>query len=103
MRKYVKSPTYVNAVKWSGREDDDIITKFRSLGVKFHFGHALGDGDKFELEIEIPEGSMTVEIGDYIAELENGALFSCKPDVFEGSYSLVENQSGGTYIDGVRQ
>ncbi len=103
MKKYIKNPYYVKAVKWSGREDDDMITKFRNLGIKFHFGHAPGDGDKFELEIEIPEGNQTVELGDYIVELDNGAMVTCKPHVFEASYSLVEELSpGGLYVDGVR-
>ena len=104
LKKYVKNPYYVKAVKWSGREDDDMVHKFRNLGIKFKFGLILADGDKCELEIEVPDGIQTVMVGDYIIELPDGSMVICKPDIFEQSYKLVEEQSpGGTFIDGVRQ
>lgn len=41
------------------------------------------------LVIRTPEGTMTVEWGDWIIRGVKGELYPCKPDIFEATYEAV--------------
>ena len=43
------------------------------------------------MTIEILEGTMTANVGDYIIKGVNGEFYPCKPDIFEKIYELIEN------------
>lgn len=40
--------------------------------------------------IETPEGPLPVSDGDWIITDPEGTTFSCKPDIFEATYKLLE-------------
>ena len=42
------------------------------------------------LEIETLEGTMTADVGDWIIRGVNGEFYPCKPDIFEKTYNLKE-------------
>jgi hypothetical protein len=46
--------------------------------------------DLREPVIETLEGNMRTKIGDYIIKGVAGEFYPCKPDIFEGTYELVE-------------
>lgn len=46
---------------------------------------------KKTMTIEILEGTMTANVGDYIIKGVNGEFYPCKPDIFEKIYELIEN------------
>ena len=43
-------------------------------------------------EIETLEGTMRAEVGDWIIKGINGEFYLCKPDIFEKTYDLVEEE-----------
>ena len=46
-----------------------------------------------ELDIQTLEGVMHASIGDYIITGINGEKYPCKPDIFEKTYELVEENN----------
>lgn len=44
------------------------------------------------LTIQTLEGNMTARLGDYIIKGVNGEFYPCKPDIFEKTYEIVEEQ-----------
>jgi hypothetical protein len=44
-----------------------------------------------EIDIETLEGVMHASTGDYIITGVNGEKYPCKPDIFEKTYELVED------------
>lgn len=42
------------------------------------------------LEIETLEGTMTADVGDWIIKGVNGEFYPCKPDIFEKTYDLKD-------------
>ena len=46
-----------------------------------------------ELDIETLEGIMHANVGDYIITGVNGEKYPCKPDIFEKTYELVEENN----------
>lgn len=46
-----------------------------------------------ELDIETLEGIMHASVGDYIITGINGEKYPCKPDIFEKTYELVEENN----------
>lgn len=43
--------------------------------------------------IDTLEGTMRVNIGDWIIQGIKGELYPCKPDIFEATYELAEDPS----------
>lgn len=67
MAKYRKKPITIEAEQWFPSEDEQ---------------HKI---------IKTSEGNMFVHPGDWIVTGVNGEKYSCKPDIFEKTYELVEN------------
>lgn len=57
----------------------------------FQFCPALGYDAVGSLAILTPEGSMSVNDGDWIIRGVKGEFYPCKPDVFEATYEAVPN------------
>lgn len=84
MFKYRKKPVEIEAVQWSGENNEEIK---RFLGV--------GDaGDYFFTQkyigIHTLEGIMKASVGDYIIRGVMGEIYPCKPQIFEQTYEKVE-------------
>lgn len=80
---YRKIPVVIEAVKWNGRNFDEIQT-------------LCADCEKHvqryenELLIFTLEGTMRASLGDYIIKGVSGELYPCKPDIFNLTYEPVE-------------
>lgn len=78
-QRYRKKPVVINAVKWTGKGKEI---------VEWCNGDLYVDGT---LSVPTIEGSLTVQIGDYIIRGVAGEFYPCKPDIFEKTYDLVED------------
>ena len=76
--RYRKKPVEVEAVQWTG-ENWQEIKDFAGSDVSF-------DGRLYVFTLE---GTLKVDIGDYIIKGVKGEFYPCKPDVFEKTYEPV--------------
>jgi len=86
MSKFRKKPVVIDAFKWTGDRDQTedpewIIEALRS-------GCAFFKDRRFF--IKTLEGTMEVGRGDYVIRGVKSEIYPCKPDIFEMSYELVE-------------
>jgi hypothetical protein len=91
--KYRKKPVEIEAFKWDGINLSDIINFVGSaLEYTIHdSAWQVGSGvPHVEMYIKTLEGNMQCAEGDYIIKGIQGEFYPCKPDVFWGSYELVE-------------
>ena len=50
------------------------------------------EGKPAELMINTLEGIHHVSVGDYVIKGVNGELYPCKPDIFEKTYDIIEEE-----------
>lgn len=81
--KYRKKPIIINAIQWTGDNQDE-ITVFTGTNEL-----AVGFIDN-EIEIETLEGVMRASENDYIIKGIKGEFYPCKPDIFKMTYEQVE-------------
>ena len=92
MAKYRKKPIVIEAVQlrwdtWTEmREHADVGGLINGKPE----GHA--DGEKIGLDIPTLEGLMHACENDYVIRGIKNELYSCKPDIFEQTYELVDGR-----------
>lgn len=83
-----KQDVIVKALKWQyGMMIFDILTYFGSMD---EIGVKKISRNKNSLIIHTLEGEMAVSDGDYIIQGVRGELYTCKADIFEETYELVD-------------
>lgn len=82
--KYRKKPVVIEAVKYTGTEENKIETWHFCGGKRMHVDV---DGN---LVIETLEGPHIARVGDYIIKGVEGEIYPCKPWIFEQTYEKVE-------------
>lgn len=89
--KYRKKPVVVEAVRWTGKNREEIRT-FCSRDAFFTPARQDTEGrtTKWSLLIDNHEGIIHAETGDYIIKGVNGEFYPCKPDIFEKTYERVD-------------
>ena len=93
--KFRKKPVVIEAVKWTGKNVNEIIA---FAGTRCHFMHAkdasfdfVGSDMEFPiLEITTLEGRHYASIGDWIIKGVKDEVYPCKPDIFELTYEVAE-------------
>ena len=88
VRYYRKKPVVIEAVVWTGSNNDEIAVFTNGAG-KFTREVEIY-GIDYRLYIETLEGTMEANIGDYIIRGINGEFYPCKPDIFKITYEEVE-------------
>lgn len=83
MTKYRKKPIEVEAVQWTGENEDEV----REFSPAAHIDAALGVTC---LAIDTLEGRMMAHHGDWIIKGGAGEFYPCKPDIFRATYEAVE-------------
>lgn len=58
-----------------------------------HFGVDHQHGLPYELFVETLEGTMKVDVGDYVIKGVKGELYPCKPDIFDETYDIFSEIS----------
>jgi hypothetical protein len=82
MTKYRKKPIVIDAMQWTGDNQDEVL--------KFIGGDHWWDQDGPILVMSGGVGEVRAEIGDWIIRGVNGEFYPCKPDIFAWTYDLVE-------------
>lgn len=85
--KYRKKPVVVEA--WLPYTDEPMPNWYEE-GLINHTIMERFDGSG--IDIKTLEGIMTASNGDYIIKGINGELYPCKPDIFEKTYEVVEDE-----------
>lgn len=97
-----KKPVIVEAVQWNGKNVVEIYNHLEDLNVEnqwevktsgknFYIKFENGTCRLGTLMIKTLEGEHKASIGDYIIKGVNGEFYSCKPDIFEKTYDVVDD------------
>jgi hypothetical protein len=96
MSKYRKKPVVIEAFKWMGDHTSMenppawLLTAIKDGTIMFTQLHdVFGD----QMLIETLEGTHRASPGDFIIQGVKGELYPCKPDIFEATYELVEEDN----------
>ena len=87
VKRYVKRPIVIRAVKWTGYNFDEIAEFVKEQPLTLYKNNFV----RSKLLIETLEGDMYAEVGDYIIQGVHGEYYSCKPDIFTETYEEIEN------------
>jgi hypothetical protein len=89
--KYRKKPVVIEAVQWNGKNYDECMQFIGDDG-----GHKKAYEDREEgclktgeFSISTLEGVMIASTGDFIIKGVQGEFYPCKPDIFEKTYEVV--------------
>lgn len=90
IKRYVKRPIVIRAVKWTGYNFDE-ISEFAEGQPLTLYNTLYNNLGITKLIIETLEGDIYAEVGDYIIQGVHGEYYSCKPDIFTETYEEIEN------------
>lgn len=82
MKKYRKKPLIINAIKYTGKNIEEILSYIKMSEISTDF-------TSDDLLIKTLEGEMRARPGDYIIKGIAGEFYPCKPDIFESTYELI--------------
>lgn len=86
MPKFRKKPVVIEAIQFTGHNDDEILAFARSAAHD-------PEVNRPTIAITTLEGTMTAEVGDWIIKGVQGEFYPCKPDIFEATYESVDDDS----------
>ena len=93
--KYKKKPVIIEAIQFDGLNLEE-IKDFVGSKLKYDIidsAWQVGKGTPHILmEIETLEGNMKVSKMDYVIRGISGEFYPCKPDIFEKTYELAEQE-----------
>jgi hypothetical protein len=75
---YKKKPIVIQAVKWTGENDVEILNFCTRCYISSK-----------DLTVSTLEGVMSASLGDYIIRGVQGEFYPCKSDIFELTYETV--------------
>lgn len=83
--KYRKKPVVIDAVQYTGDNFKEICD---------FVGKTLNrpDSEQNHIIIETLEGDHIASVGDFIIKGVHGEFYPCKPDIFEKTYELAEEE-----------
>ena len=78
-----KKPVVVQAIQWLGNNKDEI-----DAFIGYETMHTYPSSNDF-INIMTLEGTMFVNLQDYIIKGVKGEFYPCKPDIFGQTYEIV--------------
>ena len=84
MPKFRKKPVVIEAMKFTGKNADEIRAW---IGGKFDHGDTITN----VITIHTLEGDMVAQRGDWIIKGVSGEFYPCKPDIFAKTYEPVND------------
>ncbi|MGT2911775.1 hypothetical protein ACVR1I_08715 [Streptococcus cameli] len=81
--RYRKKPVVVEAVKWTGKNIDEIVGFAKTAVIGY-------EEPSMKMSITTLEGVMIANKGDYIIKGVQGEFYPCKPDIFAETYEQVD-------------
>lgn len=97
--KYKKKPIVIEAIQLKVDNFDEVCEFMGETPVPKHnpdYGideHGNTNNPYLGVYIETLEGKMLANCGDYIIKGVSGEFYPCKPDIFEKTYDIVEDES----------
>ena len=86
--KYKKKPVEIEAIQLTKENTCEVLTFCN------HSGDIIASNDDDgTISIKTLEGTMVANIGDYVIKGVAGEFYPCKPDIFEATYDLVEEET----------
>lgn|SRR5574343_1108850 len=98
MQKYRKKPVIVEAIKYNGFNENEIIDFTANLA-KYQVAigsssDGMGGKETYsKLTILTLEGEMLVSKNDWVIKGVNGEFYPCKPDIFGKTYEEFESNN----------
>jgi hypothetical protein len=89
MAKYRKKPVVIEAVQWFKTGDHPAVIEWSFVNTQSCV--QCGKQINSHGSCETLEGNHIVCPGDWIITGIKGEYYPCKPDIFEATYELVEN------------
>lgn len=86
MPKFRKRPIVIEAVKYTGINDERIAAIEQFLGKAVEVRDV---GNVLHIAIPTLEGEMMASPGDWIIRGAKGEFYPCKPDIFAATYEAV--------------
>lgn len=91
MARYRKRPVEIDAVRYDGRNRDEVVAFIGGLGkVEEKKVSGPGRGMHEGIVIHTLEGDMTASVGDWIIKGIAGEFYPCRDDIFRATYEAVE-------------
>ena len=94
--KYRKKPVVIEAIQWTGLNFEE-IKAFVGQDLIYDIYDAawkVGMGiPEVTVKIKTLEGEMLASVGDYIIQGVDGEFYPCKPDIFEKTYDIVNEEN----------
>ena len=94
MSKYRKKPVVIESFKWTAdihqTEDPEWIIEAIRRGEVYFVDEQTPN---VKLAIRTLEGTMTADRGDWIIRGVKGEIYPRKPDIFEKTYELVDEDA----------
>lgn len=81
IKKYVKKPIPVEAIRWTGENAEEIMQFTRDARLVSHDYGVIA-----ELFIHTLEGDMHANVGDFIIKGIRGEVYPCDGNIFMESY-----------------
>ena len=82
MTFYRKKPVVIQAVKWTGENNIEVLDFCSSC-------YITSSGKTKDLIISTLEGDMSASVGDYIIKGVKGEFYACREDIFDMTYKTV--------------
>lgn len=82
MPEYRKKPIIIDAIQWTGDNDDELA---EFMGSKVDYLFTSGK----KLLVPTLEGDLTATVGDFIIKGVAGEFCPCKPEIFKEIYEAV--------------
>jgi hypothetical protein len=94
IHKYVKKPVVIEALQWTGYNLEEVIafTGLNESASKLTWEEYETVVKTLGLKIFTLEGSHLASIGDYIIKGNQGEFYPCKPDIFNKTYTKIEEE-----------
>ena len=84
--KFRKKPVVIDAIQFTGSNFKE-IKEFMMEAYYSYYAH------RDSIPIHTLEGIMEANVGDWIIKGIKGEFYPCKPDIFEETYVLVEDEN----------
>lgn len=84
--KFRKKPIVIEATQWFPGIEIDGLLIFKHMDEDGNFSHFS------KPYISTLEGDMVVCPGDWVITGINGEKYPCKPDIFENTYEIIEEE-----------
>jgi hypothetical protein len=97
MKKYRKKPVVIEAIRWTGSNEIEIMDfvgkklQVTSPPRQMEFDRDDIPDSAYAIIIPTDEGNMRADRNDFIIKGVRGEFYPCKPDVFEKTYEKVED------------